>query len=755
MILSYFGIGSVFGLALTVSLTTVTVARALDCTHYAASENPGTGEALGAPGNLGSLAQPFTIHAFFRDDGAGMPAQPGTTLCLLDGTYRGHESTISIHRIHGREGAPITVAALNDGAVLIDGEETRKPVSVKASSWIVLQGFDAANGTGNVVSIGPQENDLRREPSHHVEVRRVVAWNANPRFADDDADGVMNANDNCAHLANPPVQTSEGLIQPNDDRDQEDLLGQAFVMGNLCDCDFDQDNVCGSLDNDLLLDDLCWGQQTLAEPGLDCPARIAARGLSDFSGAATDMNSDGTHDDRTEYAAAFAANGGAPGPGQIDDIGNSHVVEVVGADDILLQDVAAFGTGRKIIQVYKSVNVTVRRAWARWEGNGARNDRAVSCAYRSYGSRCENLLVTANSNQTIGPGPGVGMLVGTDWWYGDVTDAYYAPGGDSQYVDLVQTGSLAYVKDAMSCAAAADHSPSTVPCIGKGFFAEGGKSRGKTYTDGVVYINDTRPLAERSIPWVLQSVECPDGTSGGEATCDPELLVSNMTSWGASEVGGSIARDWQTDRIVVNDDLVPDPPFESVFATDPTTGAGGQLCQRADGSGRSLWPWPMQDRILAATSQQTAYSVPPSLAFHRAGWAPDPVDVHASIEQMFGTIPLQCWDTDGDGVSDYSDNCAEVPNGPYGGDCASQEDGDMDGFGNACDTDVNNDGATSYADVWLVQAAVDETSTDPVYDFNCDGGAGVDDAIRVQGDSESLTVPGPSGVSCAGTIPCP
>ncbi len=113
------------------------------------------------------------------------------------------------------------------------------------------------------------------------------------------------------------------------------------------------------------------------------------------------------------------------------------------------------------------------------------------------------------------------------------------------------------------------------------------------------------------------------------------------------------------------------------------------------------------------------------------------------------------WDTDGDGVSDYSDNCVEVPNGPYGGACASQEDGDMDGFGNACDTDVNNDGATSYADVSLVRAAVDETSTDPVYDFNCDGGTGVDDLIRVQGESQSQTVPGPSGLSCAGTIPCP
>lgn len=52
-------------------------------------------------------------------------------------------------------------------------------------------------------------------------------------------------------------------------------------------------------------------------------------------------------------------------------------------------------------------------------------------------------------------------------------------------------------------------------------------------------------------------------------------------------------------------------------------------------------------------------------------------------------------DSDGDGILDGSDNCTEVAN-------PSQTDADQDGFGNACDADLNNDGIVDPADVAIL-----------------------------------------------------
>ena len=96
-------------------------------------------------------------------------------------------------------------------------------------------------------------------------------------------------------------------------------------------------------------------------------------------------------------------------------------------------------------------------------------------------------------------------------------------------------------------------------------------------------------------------------------------------------------------------------------------------------------------------------------------------------------------DADGDYVGDGSDNCVGVFN-PH------QIDADADGYGNACDGDLNNDGAVGMDDVGLMFAALQ--SADPVADLNSDDGVGMDDVgdlLIMLGDE-----PGPSGLECAG-----
>jgi len=69
-------------------------------------------------------------------------------------------------------------------------------------------------------------------------------------------------------------------------------------------------------------------------------------------------------------------------------------------------------------------------------------------------------------------------------------------------------------------------------------------------------------------------------------------------------------------------------------------------------------------------------------------------------------------DTDGDGVPDSQDNCALVKN-------PKQGDSDGDGFGNACDADLNNDGFVNALDLALFKTKFGTQGG--VADFNDDG----------------------------------
>lgn len=114
-------------------------------------------------------------------------------------------------------------------------------------------------------------------------------------------------------------------------------------------------------------------------------------------------------------------------------------------------------------------------------------------------------------------------------------------------------------------------------------------------------------------------------------------------------------------------------------------------------------------------------------------------------------------DSDSDGVLDSEDNCVDVPNGPLAAtnSCDAQQDADMDGFGNGCDSDINNDGGPGGFDISYIFAAFREVSTNPVFDLNCDGAVGLDDVSKAWYDLVYYTIPGPSGLVCAGDVPCP
>jgi len=115
-------------------------------------------------------------------------------------------------------------------------------------------------------------------------------------------------------------------------------------------------------------------------------------------------------------------------------------------------------------------------------------------------------------------------------------------------------------------------------------------------------------------------------------------------------------------------------------------------------------------------------------------------------------------DTDGDGIADVIDNCVLISNAGSAG-C----DSDLDGYGNVCDGDFNNNLATDGAD-FSTDFLADFTSGSMATnsdgnangtDMNCDGAVDGADFSPVFIDQFVLGSPGPSGLACAGlSVPC-
>ena len=107
-------------------------------------------------------------------------------------------------------------------------------------------------------------------------------------------------------------------------------------------------------------------------------------------------------------------------------------------------------------------------------------------------------------------------------------------------------------------------------------------------------------------------------------------------------------------------------------------------------------------------------------------------------------------DWDNDGWTDAADNCTVASN-------SAQTDVDADGFGNACDGDFTNNGMVGLQDFSIMRrvfgSAAGSPGFDPIADMDGDGIVDIIDFARwLSGFGDP---PGPSGLACAGTIPCP
>lgn len=142
--------------------------------------------------------------------------------------------------------------------------------------------------------------------------------------------------------------------------------------------------------------------------------------------------------------------------------------------------------------------------------------------------------------------------------------------------------------------------------------------------------------------------------------------------------------------------------------------------------------FPSVNDVLDTSLPEQATVFPPRIEFciEVFNCVSAPIEVYS-----FETLVV---DVDGDGVADDSDNCLAVSN-------PIQLDSDADGFGNACDPDVDNNCVVNFLDVSAFSSEF--LGSNPLFDFDTNGFVNLLD-FAVMANAIFME-PGPSAVgSC-------
>ncbi|HZO10340.1 MAG TPA: thrombospondin type 3 repeat-containing protein, partial [Myxococcota bacterium] len=107
-------------------------------------------------------------------------------------------------------------------------------------------------------------------------------------------------------------------------------------------------------------------------------------------------------------------------------------------------------------------------------------------------------------------------------------------------------------------------------------------------------------------------------------------------------------------------------------------------------------------------------------------------------------------DADADGIINAADACRRAPD-------PDRTDSDRDGYGNACDADYDGDGRVGIADFLALGRRFGATTGSAAYaaafDADGDGAIGLRELLLL--GASFGRPPGPSGLLCAGSVPCP
>jgi hypothetical protein len=293
--------------------------------------------------------------------------------------------------------------------------------------------------------------------------------------------------------------------------------------------------------------------------------------------------------------------------------GNYFIFGVHSAQYNLLEDVAGWGIARKIFESSWGGNfTTIRRAWGSWDGSHFVGPKMTfTLAYSSYNVLVENAVGTwtgrdMKQTYTLSCDPGTPYSGCNQTFSASSIDQpqgiFSVDGltGANKNANTKLLGSIAYVQ-------------------GTGF----------PYNYAVLFSGMDSLEVANTVAYIApgsNSNRSPFGLDGmGIAGVTATKLVANNLT-GIGGAASSISSDWQKSNIVSGASVgAIYGSGENIF----NTSRGANLCYRyQDGALTTtpLWPWPMNQRIKDAMVASGRSSV----------------DVTATIESMFGSIPATC-----------------------------------------------------------------------------------------------------------------
>jgi hypothetical protein len=274
----------------------------------------------------------------------------------------------------------------------------------------------------------------------------------------------------------------------------------------------------------------------------------------------------------------------------------------------LFEDVAGWGIARKIFQFsFGGDYTTVRRAWGRWEGSHVVGPKMTyTLAYNNYNMICENCIGTW-SGERLKPNYNLMDYYGKPWTgkgAGIYTDysaeqAYGIFGIDGssgdKNVHAKLLGSIAYVRGT-------DRFPAS-----QAVFIT--KLDSIEVANTVAFIEPGAHTSKK--PYSLNNLSHAPGLN---------LIARNLIGIGSAR--STFGSDWKTTSIVEGASL---RSVGNVYNKPE----GANICYRYKDrvlTTDPLWPWPMNQRIKEAMVESGR----------------SPVDLTATVEGMFGTIPSSC-----------------------------------------------------------------------------------------------------------------